>query len=275
MNHDFTIKGVHCIFREMCKHDPTQPHAYSKISWILCLILVSLVLFFYSYPWDVKAQQVSESLPIHITSEEELHRHLIGQSHRSTSPPQGPIRNPAEFEPVTGVLSRYPFGVSVELIREMAEDVTVWIVVRTSSEQTTVYWYLESRDVNMEHVSYIVAQINSIWTRDYGPWFIVDGAGHQGIVDHMYNRPRPDDDVIPQIIGGEWEIPVYGMDLIHTGGNYLSDGRGVAISTRLVYDENPELTPAQVDSIMKAYLGIERYYALPYIETGGIHHINC
>jgi hypothetical protein len=46
------------------------------------------------------------------------------------------------------------------------------------------------------------------------------------------------------------------------------------MSTRLVYDENTDKTHAQVDSIMKAYLGND-YTVLDYTESGGIHHIDC
>lgn len=247
----------------------------SRTAEIVGLVFVCLTLLFYGNLLDGIGQETPGSLPKHMTPEEELLRHLIGQSHRSTPPPEGPVRNPGEFEPMTGVLVRWPFGFGADLIREMAEDVIVWIIVPNSTTRNEVQWYLESEDVNMENVKYIVAPSNSIWTRDYGPWFIVDGSGLQGIVDHIYNRPRPDDDAIPQALGDEWDIPVYGMNLTHTGGNYISDGRKVAMSTCLVYDENPDLTQAQVDSLMKVYLGVERYFALPYIETEGIHHINC
>jgi hypothetical protein len=49
---------------------------------------------------------------------------------------------------------------------------------------------------------------------------------------------------------------------------------GTSISTRLVYAENPDKTEAEVDSIMLAYLGND-YTVLDYIESGGIHHIDC
>ncbi len=126
----------------------------------------------------------------------------------------------------------------------------------------------------MDNVYFILAPTNSIWTRDYGPWFIFDGDGNQGIVDHIYNRPRPLDDLIPQVIGDEWGIPVYGMDLEHTGGNHMSEGLGMSMSTRLVYAENLDKTQAEVDSIMLAYVGND-YTVLDYIESGGIHHIDC
>jgi agmatine/peptidylarginine deiminase len=223
------------------------------------------------------AQQVEGDryLPIGLTPEEQGMLDLIGRDHRSTPPATGPVRNPGEFEPMTGVIVRYPWGNPLNLLCEYAEDVQLWVIVANSTEQTSAYNALQGAGCNMSHVSFITGPTNSIWTRDYGPWFIVDGNNDQGIVDHIYNRPRPQDDLIPGVIGAAWGIPVYGMDLKTAGGNYMSDGRGGAISSRLVIDENPLLTTAEIDSMVEAYLGIELYEKLPYIQTSGIHHIDC
>ena len=215
-----------------------------------------------------------ESLPIELTPEEMTRLHEIGIAHEATDSPQAPVRNPAEWEPMTGAIIRWPLGIPVSLIAEISEDIEVYTIVANSSQQTEATSTYQSGGVNMDNIHFILASTNSIWTRDYGPWFIFDGEGNQGIVDHIYNRPRPYDDLIPQVIGSEWGIPVYGMDLVHTGGNHMSDGLGVSISTHLVYDENPDKTQAEVDSIMKAYLGND-YTVLGYVETGRIHHIDC
>jgi agmatine deiminase len=214
------------------------------------------------------------SLPIELTPEERTRLDEIGIFHKITAPPPGPARNPAEWEPMTGAIVRWPIGLPISLIAEISEDIEVWTIVASSYYQDQATSAYQSGGVNMDNVFFILAPTNSWWTRDYGPWFIFDGEGNQGIVDHIYNRPRPQDDSIPQVIGSEWGIPVYGMDLVHTGGNHMSDGLGVSMSTRLVYDENPDKTPAQVDSIMKVYLGND-YTVLDYVESGGIHHIDC
>lgn len=225
---------------------------------------------------DRKIMEYNEigSLPIELTPEEKTRLDEIGIAHRVTDAPQGPIRNPAEWEPMTGAIIRWPLGLPVSLIAEMSEDLEVYTIVVNSSQQAQATAAYQSGGVNMDNVYFIIAPTNSIWTRDYGPWFIFDGEGNQGIADHIYNRPRPADDLIPQVIGSEWGIPVYGMNIVHTGGNHMSDGLGVSMSTRLVYDENPDKTQAEVDSIMKAYLGND-YTVLGYVESGGIHHIDC
>ncbi|MGB7060916.1 MAG: agmatine deiminase family protein [Candidatus Zixiibacteriota bacterium] len=214
------------------------------------------------------------SLPIELTPEEMTRLDEIGIGHRTTAPPVGPARNPAEWEPMTGAIIRWPLGIPVSLIAEMSEDIEIYTIVANSSEQLSATATYQSGGVNMANAFFIMAPTNSIWTRDYGPWFIFDGAGNYGIVDHVYNRPRPQDDLIPGVIGTEWGVPVYGMDLTTTGGNHMSDGLRTSMSTRLVYDENPSMTQREVDAMMKDYLGND-YTVLEYIESGGIHHIDC
>ncbi len=214
------------------------------------------------------------SLPIELTPEEIQHLDEIGIGHKNTSPPPGPARNPAEWEPMTGAIIRWPLGIPVSLIAEMSEDIEVHTIVANSSEQASATSTYSSGGVNMDNVYFITAPTNSIWTRDYGPWFVFDGAGDYGIVDHIYNRPRPLDDQIPWVVGSQWGVPVYGMNLTHTGGNHMSDGLGMSISTRLVYDENTDKTPKEIESTMRDYLGND-YTVMEYIQSGGIHHIDC
>ena len=241
---------------------------YQKLSLLFILLLLTSVA--------TLAQETSEEelLPIGLTEEEMTRLHEIGMNAIRTAPPTGEIRNPSEWEPMQGVIIRYPFGISYAIIAEMSEDLMVTTIVASSSEQTYVTGQYQSNGVNMANVDWLIAGTNSIWTRDYGPWFIFEENGDMGIVDHVYNRPRPLDDVIPQHLGSAWGLNVFGMDLSATGGNHMSDGLGMSMSTRLTWDENPSLSHAEIDSILLAYLGND-FTVLEYIESGGIHHIDC
>jgi len=236
-------------------------------------LLILLSVIFLSIPAFTSDEPEQEFLPIGLTEEEMLRLDEIGIAHRATAPPAGTVRNASEWEPSQGVIIRWPLGIPISLVAELSEDVMVTTIVSGTSEENSARSSYTSGGVNMENVDFLHASTNSIWTRDYGPWFIFED-GALGIVDHVYNRPRPLDDVIPQILGIEWGLPVYGMSLNHTGGNHMSDGLGMSMSTELTYNENSGLAQKQVDSIMLAYLGND-YTVLDYIESGGIHHIDC
>lgn len=196
---------------------------------------------------------------------------------RADPPPAAPIRNCAEWEPITGVMIRYPLGLPYQLLRDLDDFVTLHVVVR-STQQSNANFNLNNQGVDMSQVEFLTRANDSIWTRDYGPWFIFDGNGDLGIIDHVYNRPfRPNDNLIPVEFGGQQGIPVYSHDMYHTGGNYMTDGGSFSMSTDLVYDEAQSvngLSPAQVDQLMADYYGITEYNVVNDIEAGGIHHID-
>ena len=216
-----------------------------------------------------------QDLPIGLTEEEMTRLDEIGLNHMATAPPSAPIRRCAQWEPTTGALIRYNygFGIPVDMVREFAEDLTVHILC-TAEQQASCSTYLSSNGVNMANVTYLDIETNSMWTRDYGPQGIfTDGVW--GIVDHIYNRPRPLDDQVNYELGSEWGCSVYATDVIHTGGNFLYDGHGAGFSTDLVWDENPGLTHTEIAQAMEDYLGITNYVVLPDISSSGIHHIDC
>lgn len=191
------------------------------------------------------------------------------------SPPPLPVRQPAEFEPMQGALIRYPFGISYDIIKEMAKDVNVVTIVASTSEENTVESQYQSHGINISHCSYLIAPTDTYWTRDYGPWFIFDGNNEQGVVDFTYNRPRPNDDAIPGEYAANQSEPLYFMSLVHSGGNYMTDGQGIAISTNLVWEENPGLTHEQINQTVHDYLGINTYHVVPDVNGDYIKHIDC
>jgi len=215
------------------------------------------------------------SLPIWLTEEEKLKLDEIGKNFQPTSPPPLPVRQPAEFEPMEGALIRYPFGISYQIIAEMAEDANIVTIVANNNEKTYVQTQYQNYGIDLSHCSFLIAPTESYWTRDYGPWFIFNGDDEQGIVDFIYNRPRPNDDQIPTKYGIDQGILVYAMNLVTAGGNYMTDGQGIAISTNLVWTENSGLTAEQINQMVHDYLGINTYHVVPDVNGEYIKHVDC
>lgn len=216
---------------------------------------------------------------MHYLSEEEMHIPVDNRDFYETDPPVAPVRNVAEFDPMQAVLIAYPsgdgFGIPVSLIREMAEDCEVITIVENPTDQQTVIGLFNSNNVNIDNCSFLLAPVNSHWTRDYGPWYVFDGNHQPGIVNFPYNRPRPDDNDIPIRMSDHLDIDLYGMNLEHTGGNYMTDGLGNSSSTDLIWEENPGLDEEDIDSLVYHYLGIENYFVRPDPLDDYIKHIDC
>ena len=190
-----------------------------------------------------------------------------------TAPPMGPVRPIAEFEPAEAVIIRYPLGIPTALVVELANTVDVICLV-SSSQQNAAASSFSNAGVDMDRVSFLTMSTDSYWTRDYAPIFIYDGNGEYGIVDFRYNRPRPNDNMVPEHFADYFDLPYYGMNLYQTGGNYMTDGLGTAVQSHIAYTENGN-NPAQVDALMEQFLGITNYHVVQDPNDTYIDHVDC
>jgi agmatine deiminase len=228
------------------------------------------MLFFFSI---VLANGSAIELPIGLTPDEIARWDEIYSMGRDTDPPPSPVRNIAEYERMQGVLIRYPFGISTDIISEISQDLIIYCLV-SSNQQNNANSILESSGVNMENVDFVIGSTDSYWTRDYGPWWIVDGNRDISISDFTYNRPRQNDNEAPFKMSNHLDVPYYATDLIHAGGNYMTDGLGIGASSDLVYEEN-SISDDEVDSIMLAYYGLDTYHVVEDPNNTYIDHIDC
>ena len=165
-----------------------------------------------------------------------------------------------------------------EIVRHAQKEVKVIIACSDSNQAKS---YLTSNSVPLtSNLKFLISGYNSVWTRDYGHQNIyANNADSLLLIDWIYNRPRPLDDIIPEKVSTYTGIPLYQTTqapykLIHTGGNFMSDGLGTGFSSNLVVVENPTLTEDSIDGIMNQFMGINRYIKMPVLPYDGIHHID-
>ncbi|HLO91405.1 MAG TPA: agmatine deiminase family protein [Lentimicrobium sp.] len=238
------------------------------------------ILFFciiLSFSGSVLSQNTkSVSVLTHqMTPDEYTRQNEIGRNFVQTDPPTGDITSMAEFDRAIGAVIAYPFGIPMNLIREMAKDAVVTTLVADVAAQNTVINLYTQARVNLNNCEFMIIPTNSYWTRDYGPWYVTYGNNQIGIIDFPYNRPRPQDDDAPKLMAQNLGIPWFGMPVSHTGGNYMTDGYGYASSTTIVYTENTSMTPAEINQHMQNYLGIDDYSVLEDPNNTYIDHIDC
>jgi agmatine deiminase len=247
----------------------------------ILLILLLVVSQGFAEEWDREKatrewfEENPHSLPHWMTPEELTRLDEIGRDFYPTDPPVGPVRNIAEFEHMLGVLIRYPFGISYDIIAEMSEDVKVITIVTGQSQENYVLGQYASHGVNLDNCEFLYAPTDTYWTRDYGPWFVVDGTNQVGIVNFIYNRPRPNDNDIPIEMADFLNIPLYGMELVHSGGNYMTESMGISASTDLVWSENNDMTHAEIAQMVEDYLGVHTYHVVDDPNNTYIEHIDC
>lgn len=219
----------------------------------------------------------------HMLSPDELNKKNFNlKNFEATDPPQGTPRSIAEFEPNQGVIIRGSlygnnpiFGIPGSLIAAMSEHVIVYVICNDSTESDIFIPAFTNAGVQMENVEFVYAPSDSYWTRDYSPWFIEYGDNQMGIINFPYNRPRPDDDNIPVIMGEYFDMEVFGMALEHTGGNYMTTGMGIAASCDLVYEENEHLSDEEISNLANDFLGVSEYFLVDDPLDEYIEHIDC
>lgn len=257
---------------------------YLKIKPMKNILFFILAIFTHT----LKGQMVN--LPVFKTTNEQLKESTYKPPTPKgiTHPPVSPIRNAAEWEEMQGVLISWISGYETflsEIVKYAREEATVYIFCNDSN---TVKNYLTNHGISTTNTRYIIASLNSVWIRDYGPNNIyVNDVDSLYLVDWVYNRPRPQDDASPQQFATFMQLPLYQCtqpptDLVATGGNWVSDGFGTAFSSKLILTENTTTssynqTPkseTDINNIVRDYLGIERYIKMDVLPYDGIHHID-
>lgn len=243
-------------------------------------VILSLVSVTGRLPGDQKGEEKKKRLPHEMTEAERALMPAYLESLRrmktaaAAPPPPAPVRNIAEFEHMEGVLIAYPLGIPVPVVAEMSEDLMVTTILDETQEDSVRDLY-SAGGVNMNHCNFLHAPHNTYWTRDYGPWFVTDGLGRISIIDFIYNRPRFYDNMIPLRIANFLGLDLYEMELLHAGGNYMTDGWGISVSTDLVWEENPDYTASRVDRLVKDYLGVHTYHVTGDPLGERIRHVDC
>ena len=210
---------------------------------------------------------------LHYLSEKEMLSGEKSTLFSETNPPSGDyVRFPAEFEPMQAVTIRYPLGIPTSLVKQLSERTKVYVIV-TSQNQNSAQNTFQNAGCNMSNITYYNMTTDSYWVRDYGPWYIFNDLT-PAIVDNVYNRPRQNDNMVPYYMGQRLGLSVYGMNLTHTGGNMMEDGRGVGVSDELVLNENNN-DETNVRNKMRNYLGIDPYHITIDPQGDYIAHVDC
>ena len=197
-----------------------------------------------------------------------------------TQPPAEPVRAVAEWEEVEAIYVRWPNSGSWNLLwsqflAPVALDLKIYVICASQAQATTAMNYFISQGLPVDSMEFPVQATNSVWIRDYGPWWVWrQNSWDRGIVDWIYNRPRPADDVIPEWIAADGSIPYYGPNLVFTGGNFMVDGWGRGFCSELVFDENGTTIDeiSELDSVLGAFMDLDTVYTFP--RFFGIDHID-
>ncbi|MFN0173031.1 MAG: agmatine deiminase family protein [Saprospiraceae bacterium] len=209
-----------------------------------------------------------------------------------TTPPSSPVRTMAEWEELQALIITWSGQTTIltEIVRAARQECMVVICCENQTVVSQAKTKLTSSGVDFSsNVTFLIAPNNSIWVRDYGPNCVyANDVDSLYFVDWIYNRlARPKDDTIATTIAPFFNVPLYSTsaaptDLVNTGGNFMSDGKGTAFSSELILDENrignpygvTNKTELEIDNILLDFMGINEYIKMTPLPYDDIHHID-
>jgi len=190
-------------------------------------------------------------------------------------------RMPAEFEPVEKVMVCYPNNMPLSAYKAIAENNELLVLVNFDKDSNSRIEEARAdfiaEGVNLDNVTFINAPLGadySYWVRDFSPFFVFNER-ELTTVDFIYNRgDRVEQNDFPHFVSDYLHIPCNKMNIVHTGGNLMQDGRGTAFSDDLVIKENSN-NKEKVLSQMKEYTGTDNYVITIDPQDDYIAHIDC
>lgn len=204
------------------------------------------------------------------------------------SPAAAGYRMPAEWETHEATWLAWPHNITdwpgkfqvipwvyADIVRHLAEDETVHILVNDERTKKRAASMLERNNVNMAAVQFHIKTTERVWTRDSGPIFIQNAAGDTAITNWHFNAWAKydnwqNDDLVPDTAASYLKMKQFKPEagsprrrVVLEGGSIDVNGAGLLLTTEecLLSDiqaRNPGLTRQEVEQVMCDFLGIKK-----------------
>lgn len=258
-------------------------------------LLALIGLFSFStFAQVIQIEGMNVNLPKGMTDYEKLIMDEYLQSFAdkgiTTPPPFTNIRTAAEWEEVQALVITWTGqynSIHSQIVDAAQEEC---LVIIHCSDSNSVKNTLTTNGVPDVNIDFIEVGYNSVWIRDYGANTMYSNyVEDMFLIDWMYNRPRPLDDVIPDAYAAHLGVDLYSMtsapnNIMSTGGNWMSDGDQIAFSSELILDENdgtgpyslayPNHSETELDQLFLDWMGINEYIKMTVLPYDDIHHID-
>lgn len=191
-----------------------------------------------------------------------------------TSPPPTGTTLPAECSPLDAVLISWPWHYTSRWTHHAnwaraiaAANARVIILSDDQQDQAELREYLNVAGLPLDRIEILEAPVEDVWIRDYGPTFVRKPDGGAALIANPYvpaEHPyRKGDNSVSFVLGASLGLPVFRLPLQIEGGNLVSDGHGLMITSTATLDRNPELSRDDVAAIFAQYFGCNRTEFIP------------
>ncbi|CAN5810023.1 hypothetical protein BH11PLA1_BH11PLA1_21180 [soil metagenome] len=196
--------------------------------------------------------------------------------------PQGTLSCPGEYAPSEGIVLAWEGGSTLNTITaQMVAKITTvgqakaYIVCDTAAVATTARSTCVAAGADTTRIFTVIRTADTIWLRDYGPRYTYEGDVRV-IIDHTYNAlARVNDNTVPIGFAAYRHHKLYTFPMVHGGGNYHLNSLSEGHYTRLVANENPSYSEAQINTLWQQFWGPTNIFHNPYrTSVDGTQHID-
>jgi len=159
----------------------------------------------------------------------------------------------------------------IEFIKKIASFEEVIIIVASKKLQSKVMGMLETADVEIANVSFILYKTNRSWMRDSGPIIVKNENGREALNFNFNGWAKYKnyqlDKFVPSKIADVLGLPLtqvmyLGKPVVVEGGAIDSNGKGSLLTSEecllhpTIQVRNPNFTKTDYEAVFKEYLGI-------------------
>jgi agmatine deiminase len=172
---------------------------------------------------------------------------------------------PGKFEPIPWV-----YG---EIVRHLHASEYVHLLVNDAAGEAEARRHLADAGVDLARVRFFHVATDRVWTRDYGPIFLVNGTGRLAQTDWHFNawakypNWQCDAAVAARLALAlnvpSWQPTVGGRRVVLEGGAIDVSGTGLLLTTEecllsAVQARNPGMGRRELEEVLASYLGIRK-----------------
>ena len=199
----------------------------------------------------------------------------------ATAAPESQPYSLAEFSPIERVIlttwyNRSSWGYpavtpSYTGMVKALQDRDIPVTICDSPEpESAARAALSAAGVDVEAVDWMSCSLNTIWMRDFGPFFTIAEDTTTLIGDAVY-AGRPLDNAFPERYATDMGHAAHRVGLTMEGGNFYSNGEGLCVTTNTIYAWY-SVTESRARETFQDTLGCdETLFLEPLIDEGTGH----
>ena len=159
-------------------------------------------------------------------------------------------RLPGEFEKPKAILisicdwQPHLFDVLIELLEKTRGHAELLLLYNDQDQYSNQPQFPElierllATGKDYPHIRFLHSNLDTIWLRDFGPRFAETEDENAMVMDFFYDTIRPRDDEFPKRWASQSNASHNLVPWMLQGGNLLSNGHGLAVTTTRLYEDN-------------------------------------